>query len=127
MRLRRLDLIRYGHFTDFQLDLGARGASTDFHIILGRNEAGKTTITEAWIDLLYGFPPQTPYSFRHERRALEVSAQIEANSKIWHLTRLPTRENNLVDANRSPVPEERLKDLLTGVGKEAYQNLFCLK
>ena len=55
MRLRRLDLIRYGHFTDFTIDFGAKHESDiDLHIIYGPNEAGKSTSFEGFLDLLFG-------------------------------------------------------------------------
>ena len=40
MRLRRLDLTRYGKFTDFAIDFGERAdGGPDLHIIYGLNEA----------------------------------------------------------------------------------------
>ena len=48
MRLQQLTLDRFGHFTDRVLDFGARPADgSDFHIVFGRNEAGKTTFEVA--------------------------------------------------------------------------------
>ncbi|HMO31239.1 AAA family ATPase, partial [Enterovirga sp.] len=44
MRLRRLDLVRYGKFTDRSLDFGERSAGQpDLHVVFGPNEAGKST------------------------------------------------------------------------------------
>ena len=44
MRLRRLDLTRYGKFTGHSLDFGERKpGAPDFHIVYGLNEAGKST------------------------------------------------------------------------------------
>ncbi|NKF31058.1 AAA family ATPase, partial [Pseudomonas sp. BGM005] len=55
MRLRRLDLVRYGKFTDHSIDFGAaRPGSPDLHIVYGLNEAGKSTTFAAYLDLLYG-------------------------------------------------------------------------
>ena len=49
MRLRRLDLTRYGKFTDYSIDFGAHHPGTpDLHIIYGLNEAGKETVYKAW-------------------------------------------------------------------------------
>lgn len=53
MRLRRLDLTRFGHFTDRSIDLGpAETDKSDFHIVYGPNEAGKTTLMEAYLRLI---------------------------------------------------------------------------
>ena len=48
MRLQRLDLLRYGKFTDQSLDFGtaAEGAA-DLHIVYGPNETGKSTALSA--------------------------------------------------------------------------------
>ncbi|WP_370129715.1 AAA family ATPase [Bradyrhizobium ottawaense] len=44
MRLRRLDLTRYGKFTDHSIDFGERPIDQpDLHVIYGPNEAGKST------------------------------------------------------------------------------------
>ena len=51
MRLIRLGLDRFGHFTDGGIDLGVR---PDFHIVCGSNEAGKTTTLRALGDLFLG-------------------------------------------------------------------------
>ena len=46
MRLARLDLIRYGRFTDasYELPQGER----DLHIVFGLNESGKTTFIDSY-------------------------------------------------------------------------------
>ena len=52
MRLARLDLDRYGRFTDVHLSL-PHGES-DFHVIYGPNEAGKSTTRNALAESLVG-------------------------------------------------------------------------
>ena len=53
MRLSRLDLTRYGKFTNHSIDFGhAAAVRPDLHIIYGPNEAGKSTIFAAYLDLL---------------------------------------------------------------------------
>ena len=125
MRLAALSLTRFGHFTDFSLDL-PQGDDTDFHIILGPNEAGKSTIVEGWLNLLYGIPARTNYAFRHERDTLQVSARIEDGAEIHTLTRLRKASNSLVGPDGTPLPEAILTGLLRGVGEDAYRHLYCL-
>ncbi|HSG54834.1 MAG TPA: AAA family ATPase, partial [Paracoccaceae bacterium] len=79
MRLRRLDLIRYGKFTDRSLDFGTPPAKgPDFHIIYGPNEAGKSTTMQGWLDLLYGIPAQSRMDFLHPYGAMRLGACIDA-------------------------------------------------
>jgi uncharacterized protein YhaN len=45
MRISRLDLLRYGKFTEKSVSLPK--AEKDFHLIVGPNEAGKSTLRNA--------------------------------------------------------------------------------
>ena len=56
MRIERLSLARYGCFTDAELDFAGEG----LHVVVGPNEAGKSTSRSAVADLLFGFPGRTP-------------------------------------------------------------------
>lgn len=124
MRIAQLKYTRFGHFTDFALNLPL--GDSDFHIILGANEAGKSTMVEGWLNLLYGIPRKTSYAFRHERSTLEISATLEDDGRSQSLTRLPTNNQNLVDADGHALPEAVLTGLLRGVGEDAYRHLYCL-
>ncbi len=63
MRFEAIHLRRYGHFSDRSLAFPAKDC--DFHLILGPNEAGKSTLRQAIRDLLFGIPMNTPMSFLH--------------------------------------------------------------
>jgi uncharacterized protein YhaN len=126
MRLRRLCLERFGHFTGRDFDFGAVGAGPDFHIVHGPNEAGKTTTMEAALRLFYGFPHRDSYDFRHQRKNLRVSALVEIDGEARHFTRLPVRSGALVDATGSALPEAALAAHLGGLGEDDYRNLLCL-
>lgn len=72
MRLEYLHLLRYGHFSDRELPLPA--AERDFHLIIGPNEAGKSTVCEAVQDVLYGFRKTTSRAFLHPMPELRLGA-----------------------------------------------------
>ena len=64
MRLKRLDLARYGKFTDHVLDFGeAVAGQPDLHIVFGPNEAGKSTAMAAFLDLLFGIENKSSSTF----------------------------------------------------------------
>ncbi|MGI3212791.1 AAA family ATPase [Roseovarius tibetensis] len=126
MRLRRLSLDRFGHFTGHTLEFGAPGAHSDFHIVYGPNEAGKTTTMEAALRLFYGFPPREPYAFKHQRANLQVSGAVEIDGETRAFTRLPKRSGALVDAAGTALPEAALAAHLGGLGEADYRNLLCL-
>ena len=127
MRLRHLNLETFGHFTDRTLDFGAapQGGS-DFHIVFGRNEAGKTTLMEGYLRLLYGFPLNEPYAFKHQRPNLRVGGVLDIDGVEHALTRLPKRSGNLVDAGGQRVPDGLLGNALRGLSQKEYQQLLCL-
>ena len=130
MRIERLALELFGQFTDRVFDFGtttaASGETSDFHIIYGRNEAGKTTTMEGFLRLLYGFPHREPYDFLHQRKNLRVSGVLAVDGAARHFTRLPTRGANLLDAAGAPLPEQALAAHLGGLLLEDYRNLLCL-
>ncbi len=128
MRLRRLDLEYFGHFTGKSLDFGEKpDDGADFHILFGPNEAGKTTVMEGYLRLLYGFRPKLePYAFKHDRSALRVSADLDIGAAVARYTRVSGRTGTLRDANDTPLPETALAGALAGLGEADYRKLLSL-
>ena len=128
MRLRRLDLTRFGHFTDHSVDLGqAQPGKSDFHIIYGPNEAGKTTLMEAYLRLIYGFPIRSDgYGFKHALNTLQVGGLIEINGVATELVRLKKTANSLQDKHGDAISEAILQGCLGGIAQDDYRKLFCL-
>ncbi|CTQ51847.1 hypothetical protein LP7551_00363 [Roseibium album] len=126
MRLEKLNLDFFGHFTSKSYDFGAKSGASDFHVIYGPNEAGKTTTMEAFLRLLYGFPHQDRYDFLHQRKNLRVSGVLDVDGTQLPLTRLSTRDPSLRDANDTPLPETTLAAHLGGLSETDYRHLLCL-
>ena len=61
MRLRRLELSRYGKFKDHPIELPF--GTPDFHLVVGANEAGKSTTRSAISDLLFGIEARSQFNF----------------------------------------------------------------
>ena len=79
MRIRELRLLRYGKFTDRLLALPH--APQDIHLVVGANEAGKSTMRRALSDWLFGFPMRsTGMDFLHPRQDLRLGGIIEDNT-----------------------------------------------
>ncbi len=126
MRIERLDLIRYGRFTDHVIPFGARPAGRpDLHVVYGPNEAGKSTALDALVSLLYGIPRQTPYAFRHPRSSMAVGARLEIGGKVVDYTRFPNTPT-LRDAGGDVVPEGVFAAALSGLDRAAYKAMFSL-
>lgn len=72
MRVLSLTLQRYGAFSDRSVEFGPTGLT----LVVGVNEAGKSTALEALSDLLWGIPHQSSQAFRYGRPALAVQARL---------------------------------------------------
>lgn len=127
MRLRRFDLTRYGRFTDFSLDFGeVLSGKPDFHIVYGPNEAGKSTLRNAFLDLLYGIEKQSAYGFHHPYASMQIGGLIETNSAFHDLVRLKKDKNDLLDAAGQPIADIALTTLLGSIDRAGYETMFSL-
>ena len=126
MRLRRLNLDRYGMFKDRIIDFGEKTPNTpDLHIIYGPNESGKTTAASAFLDLLFGIQHLTRYNFRH-RKNMGVSAELEVEGELKAFSRKRGRKNTLLDSVGAPVAEDAFSRMLHGLRRESWQTMFSL-
>ena len=127
MRLRRLDLTRYGKFTNHTIDFGEKVVDgPDFHVIYGLNEAGKSTTLSGFLDLLFGIEERSRYGFLHQYAAMEVGAVLELEGKRHEVRRVKQRTGSLRDAAGQPVAEALVAGPLAGLGREAYRMMFSL-
>ena len=127
MRLRRLDLTRYGKFSDYSIDFGEPTSGTpDLHIIYGLNEAGKSTSLSAYLDLLFGIEERTRYGFLHPGKAMEIGACLEFDGNVHEFKRVKQRSNSLLSENGQPVNEAILSVPLAGLSRDSYRMMFSL-
>lgn len=94
MRIKRLDLIRYGRFTDARLELPE--GQPDIHLVVGPNEAGKSTMMEALGDLLFGIPQRSTQDFRHKYASMRLGALLEADQHRIEVRRRKGFKNTLL-------------------------------
>ncbi|QOF75679.1 AAA family ATPase (plasmid) [Aminobacter sp. SR38] len=127
MRLRRLDLVRYGKFTDKTIDFGRRPEQgPDLHIVFGLNEAGKSTALSGYLDLLFGIEERSRYNFLHEYGAMRVGGVIELSGEEQVFARTKQRNNSLFNEVGQPVSEVALSAHLAGLSRDAYTTMFSL-
>ncbi|WP_152647661.1 YhaN family protein, partial [Rhodopseudomonas palustris] len=118
MRIERLVLERYGAFADRTLSF-APGAA--LHVVLGANEAGKTTALSAIGDLLFGFGGRTAYDFRHDSKMLRIGGSFRhSDGRLITARRRKGNKNTLIDADDQPLPDDLLAPLLAGLSREAF-------
>ncbi|ATU95415.1 AAA family ATPase [Phyllobacterium zundukense] len=127
MRLRKLELTRYGKFTDYSLDFGEPVAGTpDLHIVYGLNEAGKSTAFAAYLDLLFGIEERSRFNFLHQYSAMQIGACLEFDGHEHKLVRIKQRTNSLLDQHGQPVNEALFGTPLAGLSRDAYRTMFSL-
>ncbi len=126
MRLQRLDLFRYGLFTDHSFELPVR--DIDFHVLFGPNEAGKSTALSAIEDLLFGVPNHSPYNFLHDYSNMRVGAVLENGEELLEVIRRKGLKNTLLSSDGLPFPEgeAKLQSFLSGADSSFFKRMFSL-
>lgn len=126
MRIRRLDLLRYGHFTNTSFPLPA--TQPDFHIVYGPNEAGKSTSLSAIEDLLFGIPHNSTRNFLHDYNSMRVGALLESGAEALEVRRRKGNRDTLLDINGTPLPagDAAFAGMLAGADKAFFMRMFCL-
>jgi len=126
MRIRRLDFLAYGHFTDAGFDLPAN--QPDLHFVYGLNEAGKSTALSGIEDLLFGIPHNTRHGFLHDYGSMRLGAAVEGNGGVLEFRRRKGTRDTLLSKDGLPLPsgEAALAPLLKGADRPFYARMFCL-
>ena len=124
MRIAKLSLLRYGKFTDQQISFPRSGR--DFHLVVGLNEAGKSTTRSAILDLLFGIDPRSTFDFLHAKQHLRVGALIEHGGASLEFLRAKTLKKSLLSPNESALPDDALADFLAGTDRAFFSDMFGL-
>ena len=124
MRLRTLELVRYGGYADRALDFGE--GDCDLHLVVGPNEAGKSTLLSAIGDLLFGFPGQTTQDWRFGYQELRIRAELEHESGRLSVIRRKGNKNTLLGADGAALPDDTLTSLLGGLDRPGFERMFGL-
>ena len=124
MRITRLDLLKYGKFTDRSLALPP--ATQDFHLIVGPNEAGKSTLRSAIQDLLFGIEMRSRYNFLHAYPEMRLGALIEHHGSALDFVRTKGRSKTLQAPDGSALPENALAPFLGTIERPFFDQMFGL-
>ena len=124
MRLQQLRLLAYGKFTDRVLDFAP--AAMDFHLVIGHNEAGKSTTRQAILDLLYGIELRSSLDFVHAKPQMRLGAVLQQPGRTLDLVRSKGRLNTLRDAHGEVLPDSVLLPFLAGTDRTGFDQMFGL-
>ncbi len=122
MKIEQLALERYGIFTDRIVPFAPQAS---LHIVLGANEAGKTSALTAIGDLLFGFAPRTDYDFKHDSKLLRLGGNFRhSDGRLITARRRKGNKNTLLDAADQPLPDDHLAALLGDVTRSSFNREF---
>jgi len=124
MRFESIELHRYGRFTDQEIHFPRQAC--DFHLVLGANEAGKSTLRQAFHDVLFGIPMTTRMSFLHAGADLSLGARLSGAPGELAFGRRRKRNGGLVNAVGEPLDAEALHPWLGGVNAAFFERMFGL-
>ncbi|GKT26057.1 YhaN family protein [Acidovorax sp. SUPP3334] len=123
MRLAELDLLAYGKFTDTKLPFPK--AEHDFHIIIGPNEAGKSTVRRAITELLFGMEMRSPLGFKHAQSDLRLAGVLEGGPSRLAFIRTK-QQKSLRSLSDEVLQESYLAGTLGALTQETFEELHCL-
>ena len=124
MRFRQLELVRYGGFADRVFDFGE--GCPDLHLVVGPNEAGKSTTLQAIGDFLFGIPGQSSQNWRYDYGQLRLRALIEHDGELLDMTRRKGNRDTLLKADGTPFAADPLAPLLGGIDRAGFERMFGL-
>ena len=124
MRIRQLQLIRYGKFTNHVLELPF--AERDIHLIVGPNEAGKSTTRTALGDWPFGIEARTTMAFLHPMPELRLGGVLERDGQQLAFHRTKGNKNTLRTADDSPLPDTALLAWLGDTQRPLFEQMFSL-
>ena len=126
MRISRLDLLRYGRFTDVSVELPVR--KPDVHIVFGPNEAGKSTALAAIEDMLFGIPHNSPFNFLHDYPSMRIGAVLENENETLEVRRRKGNKDTLLTPEEIPIPvgDRALAAFLAGADRGFLARMFSL-
>ncbi|MGX7743711.1 AAA family ATPase [Rhodopseudomonas parapalustris] len=122
MRIEQLTLERYGIFTDRVLSFAPQAS---LHVVLGANEAGKTSALTAIGDLLFGFGARTDYDFKHDSKLLRIGGSFRhSDGRLIGARRRKGNKNTLLDADDRALPDDHFAALLGDVSRVTFDREF---
>lgn len=123
MKLTRLNLAKFAMFSDVELGLLADGVN----VIVGANEAGKTTTMAAIQQLFYGIPVRSEHSYVHANADLRIGGVLRSNDgSELELHRIKRNTATLRSAADATIAEDVMTELLGGVEADVYATLFSI-
>ncbi|PID20917.1 hypothetical protein CSV61_11860 [Sporosarcina sp. P3] len=126
MKIRRILLYGFGKHENLEMDL-----RPGMNLLYGPNEAGKTTIQQAILHILFGFPQKNQQVLRYEPKTggkyggcLYIEDQEYGNWMIERVRGKSAGDVFIRFEDGRMAEEEELKRLLRGYDRQAFEAIF---
>lgn len=127
MRFQRIDLIKYGKFSDRPIEFPLPSpVRCDFHLIIGPNEAGKSTLRSAILDVLFGIPTRSPLAFLHPLNELRLGAYVSNHAAVLEFHRTKAQKQTLRSPADVVLPDAALVPFLGSADRGFFDQMFGL-
>lgn len=123
MRIKRLDLIAFGPFTEQTLDVG--DGTPGLHVIHGPNEAGKSSALRALKAWLFGIENRSTDDFIHDYTQMRVGGTLEllSGEEVSCVRRKGYKGTLLDPKTGDPIDDDALSALLPGLSQDLFSRL----
>jgi len=124
VRIESIDLIRFGHFLNREIDLPPR--EPDFYLIYGDNEAGKSTLLRGISALFFGVPARTPDVHSCKGSELRIGATISEGEKKLSFRRRKGSSGTVLNMEEAQIQDNVLIPFLRELDCERFEQFFGL-
>jgi len=123
MKLNKLILKAFGHFSDRELDFSS--PLPGLHIVYGPNETGKSTALRALKGLFFGIPERTADNFVHSYDQLLIGGSLQAeDGEQLTFYRRKKRVGDLLGAGMEQLDPAHLDRFMKGMEPALFDSLY---
>lgn len=125
MKIAKLDLEKYGLYENRSIEFRA---DASLHVIVGANEAGKTSALSAIGDLLFGFNrSRREFDFKFDAGSLRLGGVVRlSDGKVLEFRRRRGAKNVLVDAQDKAIGDDLLDPVIGTISRQDFDLEFGL-
>lgn len=124
MRFDEIVLIRYGHFSEYGIQLPQ--SRPDYFVLHGHNEAGKSTLLRGISALLFGVPSRTADAHSCKGSELRIGGTISNGGTTFSFRRRKGTVGTLLTKDERQIQEDGLARFLRGIDRDQFEQFFGL-